>query len=283
MSSSTSSFKTVLRGYDPAEVDAHIATLKEHAKGLRNQITEVENKLAAVTEPNFAHLGDRVGQILTLAEEESAELRKRTAKEIERQRTDAADAVRKLRKEADAYAVATRTEADDYAQATRDEADAYALTTRTEADEYARTTRDAADQEAARIVSEAAEKAAAVTGAAQTELDRITAEQQRVLAEHEQEMAGWRAKAEAERTEAERLDRERADEAHRQATAIVAEAQQEAERIRLEAEREVAEIERRSESINAQLANVRRALAHLTGDDVQEPQGSLFEVTNDQS
>jgi cell division septum initiation protein DivIVA len=267
MSSPTSSFKTVLRGYDPSEVDAHIATLKEHQKGLRQQIADVEEQLAAVTEPNFAHLGERVGQILTLAEQEAAALRKKTSKEVETQRTNAADGVRRLRKEAEEYAVATRAEADEYA-----------LTARTEADEYSRVTRTAADTEAARILQEATDQAAGVTEAAQAELDRIVAEHERTVRDNEEDLARRRAKAEAERAETERLDRERADAANREATAIVAEAQEKAERIRLDAEREVAEIERRSESINAQLANVRRALAHLTGEASDPPQAALFEA-----
>ena len=269
MSSPTSSFRTVMRGYDPAEVDAHISTLKEHARALREQIAEVEERLAAVTEPNFTHLGARVGQILSLAEEESAALRKATAKEVETKRTDAADAVRRLRKEADAYDVTTRREADEYAGHRR-EADV-------------RRGHPPRSVEADQVRKQALDEAARITGAAQAEFDRITAEHQRAVADFEKDLAARRAAAEAQRVETERVERERTEEAHRQAIAIVEKAEAEAERVRLEAEREVAEIERRSDSINAQLTNVRRALANLTGESPKDEQGELFEASADRS
>lgn len=226
MSNPNSTFRTVMRGYDPAEVDAHIATLKEHAKSLRNQIAEVEDQLKAVTEPNFKHLGDRVGQILSLADEEAAALRKKASKEADRQRTDAADAARRTRKEADEYAAATRAEA---------------------------------EAEAASIVEQAKAEAAAIREA-----------QAQETAEFEQELARRREEAEAAQVEAERINRERIEQAQREAEAIVTEAKETAERIRQDSEREIAELERRRDGINAQLANVRQALAALTGDAEQQ-------------
>ena len=281
MSSSTSSFRTVMRGYDPAEVDAHIATLKEHAKELRHQISEVEDRLKAVTEPNFTHLGDRVGQILALAEEEAAELRKKARKEADATRQDAADAARRLRKEADTYSTTTRTEADEYAAVTRAEAEQHSHVTRADADQYADTTRAAAEAEAAKIVQAARDEAAAVQAAAEKDLADVRAEHERAVTEIERDLAARRATVEEIRVKTDRIERERTEEARRQALAIVTQAKDGAAGIRVQAEHDLAELQHRHDSLNAQLMNVRRVLAAMTGETDGPEQGELFEASPD--
>ena len=96
-------FRAVLRGYDPAQVDQVVAELTAAAEAARQEAatvsvqaskleaghadlrTQLEAREAQLTKlresnrtaaaPSFAGLGDRVGQILTLADEEAASLR----------------------------------------------------------------------------------------------------------------------------------------------------------------------------------------------------------------
>ena len=63
--------------------------------------------------PTYAHLGERVGQILALADAEAAEIRDRVVGEVEA-----------LRKDAEVEAGAVRAEADRYADETRRDAEA---------------------------------------------------------------------------------------------------------------------------------------------------------------
>src|SRR5689334_14612301 len=97
--SDTPQFRTVLRGYEPAEVDATFRDLREQlarareaaggvgeansrAQQLADRVQQLEARLAAKeaepvpdTTPSYESLGARVVQILGLAEEEAAELR----------------------------------------------------------------------------------------------------------------------------------------------------------------------------------------------------------------
>lgn len=89
---SESSFGLVRRGYDPAAVDRHVVELR----------AELEQALAesdqSVTAASYAQLGERIAQMLTLAEEEATELRERARAEAQalidehRERAEAATA-----------------------------------------------------------------------------------------------------------------------------------------------------------------------------------------------
>ncbi len=139
---SSNAFRTVMRGYDPAEVDRVIAELTAAARAADQRIDElggqvrnlsakveeaesrpvVTSKPAPPAKPTFADFGERVGRIMALAEEEADEIR-----------TAAVAETRRRMSELDSTSAATRAEADRYA------------------DEI----RSSADQEAARIVEEA--------------------------------------------------------------------------------------------------------------------------------
>ena len=103
-------FRTVLRGYEPAQVDAELETLQQALESGRNELgeltvqykeaqqraAELEARLAEVTaraeeaaraksmatRPSFVDLGERVGQILTLAEDEAADLKRKAAEDV---------------------------------------------------------------------------------------------------------------------------------------------------------------------------------------------------------
>src|SRR5262245_34818683 len=117
MTQSDHQFRVVLRGYDPAEVDRVIGDLtgrvqaaEQAATKLHERVQQAEAARNAVAEnaapvqpPTFAHLGERVGQILTLAEDEAAELRETARSEMESVRKDAEQAAVAVRDAADQY------------------------------------------------------------------------------------------------------------------------------------------------------------------------------------
>ena len=133
-------FRAVLRGYDPAQVDQVVAELTAAAEAARQEAatvsvqaskleaghadlrTQLEAREAQLTKlresnrtaaaPSFAGLGDRVGQILTLADEEAASLRTTAAAEIAALRTSSENAAAASRADADRYAEDVRTKAD---------------------------------------------------------------------------------------------------------------------------------------------------------------------------
>jgi DivIVA domain-containing protein len=93
-------FDTVLRGYDRAQVDAHMARLAEENAALRRQATDADRRRqtaeqhASATEGEFRKLqsqrqagspeegfGFRAEKLLRLAEQEAAEVRAATARE----------------------------------------------------------------------------------------------------------------------------------------------------------------------------------------------------------
>ncbi len=94
------SFRTVLRGYDPGQVDPQIDELTALANDARARAETLADQVAYLTDaldaakyeadhvppavptaplapvaPSFADFGERVGQILTLAEQEADQIR----------------------------------------------------------------------------------------------------------------------------------------------------------------------------------------------------------------
>ena len=145
MTESNEMFRTVLRGYDPAEVNhrmdeltAAVTALTQQRDGLAARVEELHQASSATAEPpGFEHLGTRVGQILTLAESEAAELRSKAQEEAAAHRATAHQDTTQLREEADRYSATTQSDAD--AQAARIVEDA-----RKAADEH----RDSAERDA---------------------------------------------------------------------------------------------------------------------------------------
>src|SRR6476469_565715 len=107
--SDTPQFRTVLRGYEPAEVDATFRDLREQlarAREVANQAASAQARAAELagrvrvleaqaeakaaeppveveTEPTFERLGARIAQILGLADEEASELRAKAHSDAE--------------------------------------------------------------------------------------------------------------------------------------------------------------------------------------------------------
>jgi cell division septum initiation protein DivIVA len=282
-------FRTVMRGYDPAEVDkfissmgATVAAAEKQADALASKVEQLSKvaaqssaKQAVATPPaeiTFTHLGERIGKILTLADQEAKAIRDSAEKTV-------ADKLA----EHDAATGATRAEADRYAEETRSNADQ-------EAARIVEDARRSADQ----TVDEAERQATARRREAEALYEQQRAKAAKAAADFEQTLAERRDTAErafAERTEAaekqiieteERIERLRTDseramqdatrraaahleEAEQKAKQIVEAATSRADRVRAESERELAAAMQRRDSINAQLSNVRQMLATLSG------------------
>ncbi|MDQ1733014.1 MAG: hypothetical protein QOK10_3173, partial [Pseudonocardiales bacterium] len=160
MSDNAPTFRTVMRGYEPSEVDRRIAELsaavaaaRQQSAGLARQVAELtavadqaaRQPQAAPVEASFGHFGERIGKILTLAQEEADELTRAAAEHVRSQLAEVEQATARSRAEADQYAAETRTVAEREAariveQAKRtadqllDEADRQASTRREEAE-----------------------------------------------------------------------------------------------------------------------------------------------------
>ena len=273
-------FRVVLRGYEPAEVDRVVATLQARAEeaeaaasALESRLAEVASSHATPAEPaSYEHLGERVGQILALAEHEAVELRDRAAAETEGIRKLAEQAATEVRDAADQYAEQRKRDAD--TEATRLLADA-----RRAADEE----RDAAERDAAarRQEGEALyEQQRADAAAAAADFETTLAERrERTAAEfrHQQsvtqsqlddlaqQLESSRAAAQKEQESAEAQARRTIVEAEERADTIIREAKAAADRVRSDSDRELAAATQRRDSINAQLTNVRQMLATLSG------------------
>jgi DivIVA domain-containing protein len=113
-------FKTVMRGYDPAEVDRRLEELAAEVKavtqqrdGLSARVQELHDAASSPAEPpSYEHLGERVGQILSLADTEAAVMRDRAREEAEAHRSGVHADAAAVREDADHYATKTRAEAE---------------------------------------------------------------------------------------------------------------------------------------------------------------------------
>lgn len=283
-------FRTVLRGYEPSQVDQRVRDLTDALYAARHQADELARRVEALetaeatrrdepevepkdpSPPSFAELGARVSQILSLAEEEAAEAKVRAEDQAAQHRRDVEESSAIVRAEADRYVTEARSRAD------------------TEAARVLEDARRRVDQ----IIDEADRDASARRGEAEAIHERQRAKSAQAAADFETTLAQRRQRAEKEFTErtsvtehqlsaaSERADavRKEADTLHAEASTrakrlveeaeqtashLVADAKTRADRIRSEYERELAAATARRDSINAQLTNVRQMLATLSG------------------
>ena len=240
-------FQLVRRGYEPSEVDREVRALREELGRARETVRRLEQGPSAVgapTEPaSYAHLGERMGQILALAEAEAAQLR-------DEARADAKQAADQERDAAERDSSARRQEAEAVYEQARAKAAAVAA-------DFETTLAERRERAIAEFQQQQAETRA--------QLDQLglQIEEKRALGQREHEAAQQEL-------------RQLLQEAEDRAAALVAEARVTADRIRKESDRELAAATQRRDSINQQLGNVRQMLATLTGksagDQVGEPQ-----------
>src|SRR4051794_38083713 len=94
MSDETPNFRTVRHGYDPESVDEHVARLSRLVEDAQRRTTELTQRLQQLsaaaesrlqaTAPTFADFGERIGEILTLAEEEAVRIRANAESDAQR-------------------------------------------------------------------------------------------------------------------------------------------------------------------------------------------------------
>lgn len=285
MTDSTPQFAQARRGgYEPAQVDAHVRALEDQLAAAKRQAADLatrvnslqlqsaayEEQLAETT--GYAGLGNRIEQMLTLAEEEAAEVRAATASELDqhRQQADAANA--QVKADADRYAFGRRGDADAEAKKIIEDSrrDADRIRDESERDAAARR------EEAEAVFESQKAKAAAAASDFETTLarrrdlaerdfaDRTAAAEQQLLSVQDQ-AEQLRLESQKLRADAERKAARQLEEAERQAREIVAEAQARADKVSAESARELAAATQRRDSINSQLTNVRQMLATLGG------------------
>ncbi|MBC7559523.1 MAG: hypothetical protein H7270_09235 [Dermatophilaceae bacterium] len=306
MTDSNAHFRSVLRGYDPSQVDQHVHELAAAAQTARQEAAErtvqvrkleashvqlgkevdrhvqrarsLEEEQMKASVPTYATLGDRIGSILTLADEEATELRAHAL-------ADAAN----HHARADESAVATRQDADRYATEMRHAADTEAARVMEDAKRQADSILDDADRQAMARCEEAEavyERARAKSATAAVDFETTLAARRDSSALEfaaevtaaEQQLVTVRLRAEETQIESEQAQQEVAarsaqqlEQAMTHAHSLVAEAKTKAERIRGDSERELAAATQRRDSINAQLSNVRQMLAALGGVAIANP------------
>ncbi len=291
-------FRTVLRGYDPTEVEHALEKLKaerdaahhdaasaqlewektRHALRGREQelsvsqqrIVQLEKAEREAAPPSYADLGQRVGSILTLAQEEATALRAAAVQESDQRLAAATQGHDRLIATASALAKETSSKAQ--AEAAKLVADA-----KRAADEML----DEADREAGARREEAEavyehQRARAAAAAAEFEQtladrrERSAADFSRALVAQDQKLSAAEDRLKAVHHEADDvLDSARSEaasvtsKARAEAESVLAIAKERAERIRRESERELAAATARRDAITAQLSNVRQMLATL--------------------
>jgi DivIVA domain-containing protein len=296
-------FRTVLRGYDPTEVDraigdlikardqarseaadnaiarstleTELAQLEEQAAGYRTRLEKLET--SANETPSAGEIGARIGRMLALAEDESNEVRTQATAEAERLLSSARAEAEQLTGNAERYARDVVSKADTEAARILEAA-------RRQSDEIV----DYADREAVSRREEAEsiyEAHRARAAAAADDFERALAERQQradadfaertranehAIATLAERQAGLQAEAESvaerARAEADAILRAAREEADQQMAAAHAGAA----RVRMDSERELQAIQARRDAINAQLATVRQLLANL---DLGRPAG----------
>jgi len=298
--SETPSFRNVLRGYDPAQVDQwreqHGQALEEARREAAERTVEVTELKSALTRaqdehgrtrkaldaaqeqqrqasaPTFAGLGERIGNILTLADEEAREIRRNAEADAQTLAGTSRLAAEQARVDADRYAENVRTKAEaeatqlvekarQQADALLDDADREAAARREEAEAYyehqrARAAASAADFEA--TLGERRDKAAA-------EFKTQMSGHEQALAQAQERAAALSAESEKAHANAKAETTKLLESARAEAESLVAEARDKAERVRRDSERELTAATARRDSITAQLSNVRQMLATLGG------------------
>jgi cell division septum initiation protein DivIVA len=332
MSDYSVSFRNVLRGYDQTQVDHHMnelaqaaasawqeatertreitdlraanGSLKSELKGLAERARVLEEAQLETAAPTYTGLGERIGSVLTLVDNEVNELRIRAQAGAANSRAVADEDALATRQDADKYAREARSAAEDevtrvleearqqadslledarqQAESLRDDARQDAESLRDDADRQAMARQDADRQSMARREEAEAlyERARAKSAAAAVDFETTLAARREASALEfaaqvmaaEQQLAAVRLRSERARSDAERAQQEAAakiaqqlEQATARAHALVVEAKTKVERIRDASERELAAATQRRDSINAELSNVRHDLAALGG------------------
>ncbi len=246
-------------GYDPGQVTAYVGGLIREMEAAHSKVAELSRLVERLHAENntfrqkagsrYSGLGERVDQILVLAESEAAEVRQAATSEAER-----------LKAEVEKWAASLWEDSKRQAEGIRADAERDALATRSEAQAYF----EAQRTNAAKVAAELEATIAARRDQAEQENgDRLSAVTRQVAAA-EEHAAQMRVDADRLRSETELVANKRLADAERRAHEIVEEARANADRVRADSERELAAAMERRDLIDTQLGNLRHALSALS-------------------
>ena len=247
-------FAVVRRGYAPQQVDdtfsdlvRDLTALRAERDGLRNVCARLEAQVEQLASdvPTYRGLGNRIEQILVLAEEEATELRGTMAGEAQ----------------------TVREEAQREADAVRQDIEQFAANRRGEADNLLRHTH----AEAARAAEDFDVTLSKRREDAQRDFATRMATAEAMQLDAERRASSLREDCEAMLADAEQRGEQIIAAARAKAAEIDRDSSVRAERSRAESERELAALVARRDTINKQLTNVRETLANLTGSVVADP------------
>jgi cell division septum initiation protein DivIVA len=169
MSEAGAPFESALRGYQRAQVDAHLEAVERLLARLEERLQQVDERMRALpAEPerrelsDFGALGERVAMILDLAQEEADERLRRVDGDAEAIIDDARARAVDVRREAEAEAEDLRAQV----QGAREEAERIRAGARQEADGLLQRARQRAEEHAERVVTQAETQARRVLDAA---------------------------------------------------------------------------------------------------------------------
>jgi DivIVA domain-containing protein len=299
-------FRTVMRGYEPNEVDKALGDLRKALEQARSEaathgvnVSKLQTQVAALeegltsekqrsallaseqaqkAEPTFTDFGTRVGKILSLAGDEAKDLVTKAKAEAEALTKDSTAAAEHARTSADRYAAETRSKADADAakivEAGRQQADEILDT----ADREATTRREEAEAVYEHQRARAAAAAADFEKTLADRRDKSAAEFSSAMEAHQNALNVVQERQSASEAEADRtLAAARAQAeahlkaAHEEAAQHITSAKAAAEKVRRETERELQAATSRRDAITAQLTNVRQMLATLGGNSIGNP------------
>jgi hypothetical protein len=246
-------------GYDQAEVTAYVFGLTREIESAHTKVGELTRLVEGLQAENntykqrsgsrYSGFGERIDQMLTLAECEAAELRLAATVEAER-----------LKGEVEKWAASLWEDSKRQAEGIRADAERDALATRSEAQAYFEAQRTNAAKVAAELE---ATIAARRDQAEQENANRLAAVGRQVGAAQEH-AAQVRVDAERLRSETEIVANKRLADAERRAHEIIEEARANADLARADSDRELAAAMERRDLIDTQLGNLRHALSALS-------------------
>lgn len=191
------SFDIVMRGYSRGQVDEYVKRTKRQVEELearlaraereaedarrdrdraRNEVAAAERKLAS-HEPSYEDLGERLTQILRLAQEEAEERRSTIISDAERAQGEAKEEARRIRDEVEEKRSEAASEADRLREQGQEEADRV----RQEAEETAESRRQEAEQRAGQLVGDAQQRAQEIEESAKTRVEQLEEQHTRLL------------------------------------------------------------------------------------------------------
>jgi len=246
-------------GYDQAEVTAYVFGLNHEMESANTKIAELTRLVEGLQAENNAYkqksgslysgFGERIDQMLTLAESEATELRLAATAEAER-----------LKAEVEKWAASLWEDSKRQAERIRADAERDALATRSEAQAYF----EAQRTNAAKVAAELEATIAARRDQAEQENRRRLAAVDLEVAAAQEHAAQIRADAERLRSETETVSNKRLVDAEGRAHEIIEEARASADVARAASDRELSAAIERRDLIDTQLGHLRNALSALS-------------------